>query len=205
MFSLTQQQEKDLETLIQEFSNVSPDDIKGLLQIASSVNETRAILKACFTHAQIQAIIIRTKIAQQDPHGTDKLGLTATQIRDLVNLVAAAVNSPSEDIQLEGEVARPLISDLVSFQRKIIDPTTGQVIGEIDVETSKAIIEVTTDKNDKLQQIIKEQNDKLINPQGKQVILYAPDYSSAADQQFAKYGIPIIRMFKGLFGYLRRL
>ena len=50
---LTQQQEKDLETLIQEFSKVPPDDIKGLLQISFSVNEIRAILKAVFTHTQI--------------------------------------------------------------------------------------------------------------------------------------------------------
>jgi hypothetical protein len=64
MVSLTQQQEKDLETLIQEFSNVPPDDIKALLQISFSVNEIRAILKAGFTHTQIRAIINRIR----DPH-----------------------------------------------------------------------------------------------------------------------------------------
>ena len=59
MVRLTQQQEQDLEILEEEFSHVSPDDIKGLLQIAFSTNEIRAILKARFTHAQIRAIINR--------------------------------------------------------------------------------------------------------------------------------------------------
>ena len=65
------------------------------------------------------------------------------------------------------------------------------------------IFEVTTDKNRKLQQVLKEKNDKQINPQGKQVVLYAPDYSHAADAQFQAYGIPIIRTFEDLFDYLR--
>ena len=205
MVRLTQQQEEDLEMLREDFSHVPPDDIKGLLQVAFSADEIRAILKACFTHAQIRAIITRIKVAQQDAHGTDKLGLMTVQICDLVNRVAAAINSPSEEIQLEGEVARPLISDLVSFQHKSIDPITCFVIGEVDVETLKAIIEVTTEKNGKTEQALKEQHDKLINPNGKQVILFASNYSRAADQQFATYGIPIIRSFKDLFDYLRRL
>ncbi len=105
MLGLTQQQEKDLETLIQESPNVSPDGIKGLLLAGSSADEIRAILKAGFTHAQIQIIINRIRIAQDDPCGTDKLDLTDTQIRALANLVAAAINTSSPQTQLEGLVA----------------------------------------------------------------------------------------------------
>lgn len=205
MLSLTQEQEKDLETLIHEFPKVSPDDIKGLLLAGFSADEIRAILRAGFTHAQIQTIINRIKTAQKDPHGTDKLGLTDAQIRDLVNRVAAAINSSSPQQQLEGLVAKPLIADLVSFQRQIVDPATGEVVGEIDVETSNAIIEVSTTDESKLQQVLKEKDNKLINPKGKQVILYAPRYSHHADAQFKSYGIPIIRSFKDLFDYLRGL
>jgi hypothetical protein len=203
--SLTQQQEEDLDALIHEFPDVSPDDVKGLLLAGFTLDEIRAILKAGFTQTQIQDILTRIKAAQRDQHGTDRLGLTTDQIRDLVNRVAAAVNSPDEDIQLEGEVARVLISDLVAFRRKIIDPATGKVIGDIDVETPEAIIEVTKESRNKLPQVLKEKNNTMMNPKGKRVILYAPDYSHASDVRFQSYGIPIIRTFEGLFDYRRSL
>jgi len=183
---------------------VPPDEIKGLLLGGFSTDEIPALLQAGFTSAHIQAIINRIRIAQKDPHGTDKLGLTVVQIRDLVNRVAAAVNSSSPQKRLEGQVARALISDLVALNRKITDLETGEVVREIDVEASNLIIEVTTTDKKKLQQVLDEKDNKLINPKGKQVILYAPDYSHAADQQFAKYGIPIVRSLEGLFDYLRR-
>jgi hypothetical protein len=116
-----------------------------------------------------------------------------------------AVNSPSPQTQLEGQVARALSGDLVSFQREIIDPVTEIEIGETDVETSNAIIEVSKTKKKKLQQVLTERDNKLINLRRKQIILYAPGYSHAADQQFEDNGIPIIRTFKDLFDYLRRL
>jgi len=188
-----------------EFPDVSPDDIKGLLLTGFSADEVRAILKAGFTYAHSQAILNRIRIAQRDPHGADRLGLTVVQVRDLVNRVSVAVTSSREERRLEGRVARVLIGDLVSFNRKIVDLATGDVIGEIDVETSNAIIEVTTDKNDKLEQVLREKNDERINPQGKPVVLCAPNYSRAADAQFGSYGIPVIRTFKDLFDYLRRL
>jgi hypothetical protein len=130
--------------------------------------------------------------------------LTDPQIRDLVNRVAAAVNSSCRPTQLEGQVSRVLISDLVSFNHKIID-SAGIEIGEIDVETSNVIIEVSKTDRRKNQQVLKEMNNKLINPMEKQVILFAPDYSHAADQQFKDKGIPIIRSYKDLFDYLRSL
>lgn len=198
-------QGKGLVTPMREFPSVSPDDIKGLSLGGFSTDEIRALLKAGFTSAHVRAIIDRIRIAQKDPYGTDKLGLMVAQIRDLVNRVAVAVNSPSRDIRLEGQVGRALISDLVAFNRKTTNPATGIEIGEIDVETPELVIEITMDKDDKLEQVLKEKNNKLINPQGKQVILFAPNYSHAADTQFQSYGIPIIRTFKGLFDYLRRL
>ena len=192
-------------TPMREFPSVSPDDIKGLFQAGFSADEIRAILKAGFTYAHIQTIINRIRIAKKDPHGTDKLGLTDAQIRDLVNRVAAAVNSSDDQRRLEGLVARVLISRLFAFNREITDLATCEVIREIDVETSNAIIEVTTTDQRKLRQVLDEKNNKLINPKGKQVILYAPDYSHAADQQFAKHGIPIMRSLKDLFDYQRSL
>ncbi|MDQ2716562.1 MAG: hypothetical protein M3Z08_16780 [Chloroflexota bacterium] len=206
-FGLTASQQQDLKTLTEEFPNVSPDDIKALLLAGFSLDEIRAILKAGFTHAQIQAVITRIKTAQADQHGTDKQGLTVQQIRALVVKVATAVNSPDKEKQQEGIVARALIADVVSFQRKVYD-ANGVEIGEIDVETSTAIIEVTTTDQGKRQQVIKEQTDPLINPKGKQVILYAPNYSPSTGGSFTMPGmpdIPIIRKLKDLFDYLRRL
>jgi hypothetical protein len=195
----------DLEMLIHEFPDVSPDDIKGLLLADFTLDEIHAILKADFTQTQIQAILKRIRTAQRDTHGTDWLSLTADQIRNLVHRVAAAVNSPHEGTQLEGDVARLLIGDLVAFQRKEIDPATGKVIGDIDVETSAAIIEVTNEKRNKRRQILKEKNDTQMNPKGKQAILFAPNYSYAADVQFQSRGIAILRTLKDLFDYQRSL
>ncbi|HZO70857.1 MAG TPA: hypothetical protein VFB60_01565 [Ktedonobacteraceae bacterium] len=203
--ALNAQQELDLQQLTREFPDVAPEDIKGLLLAGFTPDEIRAILRAGFTHSQIQAIINRVRIAQQDPHGTDRQGLTVAQIRDLVMRVVAALNAPSAQTQLEGQVARAVIADLVSFQRIIHDPVTGEVVGEIDVETSTAIIEVTTTPSGKLEQLLREQNNPLINPEGKNVILYGPDYSHLADLQFAEHDIPIARNMQELFEELRLL
>jgi len=184
---------------------VPPDEIKGLLLGGFSTDEIPALLQAGFTSAHIRAIINRIRIAQKDPHGTDKLGLIDAQVRDLVNRVAAAVNSSDDQRRLEGQVARVLISHLFAFNREITDLATEVEVGEIDVETYNVVVEVTARKNEKLDQMLNEKNNRLINPKGKQVILYAPDYSHAADQQFAKHGIPIMRSLKDLFDYLRRL
>ncbi len=204
MSGLTPAQQHDLESLTAEFPNVNPDDIKGLLLAGFTADEIRALLNGGFTHAQIQAIITRIKQAQKDQNGKDNLGLTVEQIRDLAVRVAAACTSSNKNTQLEGQVGRSLIADLVSFQRKVFN-AGGEEIGEIDVETSNAIIEVTNGDESKLEQVLKEQNDPLMNPQHKQVILYAPRYSHAADRQFASHGIPIIRSWKDLFDYLRSL
>jgi hypothetical protein len=75
----------------------------------------------------------------------------------------------------------------------------------VDVETSNAIIEVSTTDENKLKQVLKLKNNKQINPTGKPVILFAPNYSHAADQQFKANGITIIRSYEDLFAYLRSL
>jgi len=204
MSGLTLPQQHDLESLKAEFPNVSPDDIKGLLLAGFTADEIRDLLKGGFTHVQIQSIITRIKQAQKDQNGKDNLGLTVKQIHDLAVSVAAACTSPDPDVQLEGQVGRALIADLVSFQRKVFN-AEGVEIGEIDVETSNAIIEVTNTPRDKLKQLLKDQNEPLMNPNHKKVILYAPGYSHAADRQFASYGFPIIRSLKDLFNYLRSL
>lgn len=204
MSGLTPQQQKDLDDLIREFPNANPDDIKGLLLAGFSADEIRAMLRAGFTHAQIQAIINRIKQAQKDKGGKDNLGLSVQEIHDLAVSVANACLSPDPDIRLEGQVGKALISDLVSFQRKVYD-SSGTVIGEIDVETSNAIIEVTNRKEGKLEQLLKELNNPLMNPNHKQVIFYAPGYSHAADKQLASHGIHIVRSLKELFDYLRSI
>lgn len=203
---LTTQQKKDLEELTKEFPAVNPEDIKGLLLAGFTPDEIREILKAGFTHAQIQAVINRIRQAQSDQNGTDKLGLTADQIRNLTVSVAEACLSSDPDVRLEGQVARTLISDLVSFKRKVYD-ASGTEIGEIDIETSNAIIEVTSGKQGKLQQLTKELSNPLMNPEHKKIILYAPNYSPAAGQEFTvgSERIPIIRSMKALFDYLRSL
>jgi hypothetical protein len=194
-----------LEQLMQEFPDVLADDIKDLIRAGFTPDEIRAILRAGFSHAQIQALVARIRAANQDPHGTDWLGLTAAQIRELAVKVADAVNSSDKDKQLEGTTARALIGDLVAFNKKIYDPATGEVIGEIDIETSDAIIEVTTKKTGKLSQIQKYLNNPLMNPDGKPVILYAPNYIGQATKDIEALNVPVVKTMQDLFDWLRNL
>ncbi len=194
-----------LEQLMKEFPDVSEQDIKDLIRAGFTADEIRAILRAGFSHAQIRAIIARIRTAQQDPHGTDRLGLTVEQIRQLVVKVAEAVNSSDPDKQLEGSVAKTLIGDLVGFNRVIVDPATGEVIGEIDIETSNAMIEVTTGPGGKLSQIQKYLNNRVMNPGGKKVILYAPNYGGQAATDIEALNVPVVKNLRDLFDWLRNL
>ncbi|MGH9389009.1 MAG: hypothetical protein ACRD1Z_05285 [Vicinamibacteria bacterium] len=56
----------------------------------------------------------------------------------------------------------------------------GRLIGRIEIETRSAIIEVTSEEKGKAKKVRKLLADRRLNPEGKAVILHAPNYTRAA-------------------------
>jgi tetratricopeptide (TPR) repeat protein len=116
--------------------------------------------------------------------------------------ISKALQSSKPDNQLPGIVANWVKDDVVSFQRKI-GPNGS--IGEIDVETSKAIIEVTISRLGKAHQIRERLTNPRINPEGKPVILFAPNYTQNAAQHIIGLGAHIAHTKEELLDLLRKL
>jgi RHS repeat-associated protein len=101
--------------------------------------------------------------------------------------VMAAVRSSDAAVRLEGRAAVALSDTLVGFQKSVKG-------GEIDVETTKAIVEVTGGRSPgKLEQILKYINNREINPDGKAVVVYAPNLSPHAARTLEKAGATVVR------------
>ncbi|MBC6472266.1 MAG: hypothetical protein GDA48_05180 [Hormoscilla sp. GM102CHS1] len=76
-----------------------------------------------------------------------------------------------------------------------INPNTGgqNYIGEIDIEVAEAIIEVTNQPRKKAGQIGKLITNPNMNPTGKQVILYAPNFTVGAGEAVIRVGGVMVR------------
>jgi hypothetical protein len=118
------------------------------------------------------------------------------------NRVEQALRSNDPDTVLEGRVAQAVAADLVAFNRKV---GSEGAIGEVDVETSKAIIEVTTRRSGKSRQIRKLLADPAMNPAGKPVVLFAPNYGPHATRNIAELGVVVVRTIEELLRVLLRL
>ncbi|MDQ3252559.1 MAG: hypothetical protein M3R15_01435 [Acidobacteriota bacterium] len=104
-----------------------------------------------------------------------------------------ALNSGDAGRVLEGQVATYVkddFNDLVAFDKKI-GPNGS--IGQIDVESGTAIIEVTTQSAGKLGQLQDYINNTALNPSGKAVVMYAPNYTRNAARAADKAGIHVVR------------
>lgn len=122
----------------------------------------------------------------------------------LAGKIKAALASGVPGKILEGRLARALIAfgeELVSFQREIFE--NGARIGEIDVETENLIIDATVETDGKTKQISRYVKDPRLNPKGKQVILFAPDFKSGAAQSVQALGVKVFRNLTELQRYLQ--
>jgi hypothetical protein len=106
---------------------------------------------------------------------------------------------------LEGEVANHVKNggfDIVAFDKKI-GPNGS--IGQIDIETTNAIIEATIAPNQKLSQIKGLISNPNLNPSGKSVILYAPNYRGTPEKDITSGGGYVVRTPQELFNLLKNL
>jgi len=118
------------------------------------------------------------------------------------NRVEQALRSNDPDTVLEGRVAKAVAADLVDFNRKV---GPEGAIGEVDVETRKAIIEVTTRRSGKSRQMRKLLANPAMNPAGKPVILFAPNYGPHATRNISEFGVVVVRTIEELLGVLLQL
>ena len=81
----------------------------------------------------------------------------------------------------------------------------GKVVGEIDFEVPQAIIEATVSPSGKLSQVNKYVNNpSLFNPSNKQIILFAPNYKTAAAiKEIEDTGTLVVKEFSDLIGLLK--
>lgn len=105
--------------------------------------------------------------------------------------------------RLEGQAADAVRDHVVDVNR-VVRRADGSVAGEIDVETKKSIIEVTMKKSGKVQQVQNYQT-KLFNPQGKAVIIYAPNYGKFATRSAEAAGAHVVHSRAELQALLKRL
>jgi hypothetical protein len=118
------------------------------------------------------------------------------------NRIEQALRSNDPDTVLEGRVAKAVEADLVDFNRKV---GPEGAIGEVDVETSKAIIEVTTRRSGKSRQIKKLLANPAMNPAGKPIILFAPNYGPHATRNISDLGVVVVHTIEELLKVLLQL
>jgi hypothetical protein len=121
---------------------------------------------------------------------------------ELANRIEQALRSNDPDTALEGRVAKAVEADLVDFNRKV---GPEGAIGEVDVETSKAIIEITTRRSGKSRQIKKLLANPAMNPAGKPVILFAPNYGPHATRNISALGVVVVHTIEELLEVLLQL
>ncbi|MEG3974038.1 hypothetical protein QT970_05375 [Microcoleus sp. herbarium8] len=135
---------------------------------------------------------IRLKLAEQ--------GRWTTRFDAAIQNNLASTNAGTK---LEARIANLLRHDLISYGRKEFN-ANGRLVGEVDVETSNAIIESTISSGQKAEQIAKLQTDRLLNPGNKPVILFAPNYTDAAQAELPS-GVRVFRTEQGLLDYVTNL
>jgi hypothetical protein len=119
--------------------------------------------------------------------------------------IEEALASSNPGTKLEGQVAQGLKDagfEVESFQREV---GPGGSVGEVDVETPNAIIETTLSPSGKLGQIDKLINNPEMNPTGKPVILYAPNYGGAATDAVVGAGASVAKNMDQLTALLSQL
>jgi hypothetical protein len=90
--------------------------------------------------------------------------------------------------------------DIIGYNTKL-GPNAS--IGEIDIETPNAIVEVTVQKGGKLTQIRELMGNPQLNPTGKPIILYAPNYLRTAGKAVSDAGGSVARTPEELINLLR--
>jgi hypothetical protein len=153
------------------------------------------------------AAILLLQDVVDNPNASPYLQQVAAELLTKLNSVAiaAAMISSNAGTHLEGQTAQHIMDagiHILAFNKEI---GPNGAIGEIDIKTPDAIIETTIKRRDKLGQIKDLMTDKQLNPDGKPVILYAPNYGPTAGQAILDAGGYIARTSAELIALLKLL
>ncbi|RKZ83010.1 MAG: hypothetical protein DRR16_18340, partial [Candidatus Parabeggiatoa sp. nov. 3] len=110
------------------------------------------------------------------------------------------------DAKMEGKIAQALRPHLVAFQKGVprLDGTPGNR-AEIDIETPNFIVEVTTSKGGKVKQIKDRLSSPEANPQGKPIIVLAPNMKRHAIQSSLDAGaIAVVQTEQELLDFMKK-
>jgi hypothetical protein len=123
--------------------------------------------------------------------------------RALDTRIDEAAAAPDPDLALEGTVAQAIREQVTAFRTRVGPDGS---VGEVDVTTDAALIEVTTAPRGKLSQVLDYLNNREMNPDGRPVILYAPNYRTRAAQQAIRdAGAHLVQSPEDLQRLLRQL
>lgn len=121
------------------------------------------------------------------------------------NRIRRMLQVGSEGDKFEANTAQSLLArgfQILKYRWEYILSTGAR--GEIDIETPEAMIEVTIGAEGKQSQAL-GYKDPSVNPSGKPVIVYAPNYSAGAARQLANNGISVARDLDALANMLHAL
>jgi hypothetical protein len=168
--------------------------VAGIVAIASGTMAARSTLILITDLAKLS-------VASEGGGGESNENETGSKIDPQVSKkIERALRSPNENIRLEGEVAKALGDEVISFQRNI-DRSSGR-IGEIDVETSSFIIEVTNGGSSKGASEFLKYFQADMNPLGKGVILYAPNLHMTKLASIEAAGVKVIQNMEALINLI---
>lgn len=119
--------------------------------------------------------------------------------------IQADLKSIDEGKQFQAQAAQAMRAGgvrMIGYGRKVVGKY--RTITDVDVETEHAMVEITKSDGGKLDQVLDMQRDRRINPEGKAVALYAPNYTDDAKAAIAQRSktIPVFRDMNDLIPWL---
>jgi hypothetical protein len=118
------------------------------------------------------------------------------------------------DTMLEGQAALAIRDQLIGFGRKVPDSavpfqpnfTLGGTFAEVDLETANVLIEVTNGRSSKAFQVREKYLNPVVNPEGKPVIVLAPNFKSGQINGALEAGAAkVVKSIPELVEYLKNL
>ncbi len=177
-------------------------------KIEQGAEAAKAEAQALAQEAEQEGEKIMNKIEQtlgDQPVGQTTTPCGAGASYDPTPAIQEALASADEGTQLEGQVAQGLKDAGFKLQGFQTEVGPNGSIGEKDIETSEAIIETTVSPSGKLSQVTKLMSNPEMNPSGKPVILYAPNYGGAATNSITQGGAYVAKNMQELTDLLRML
>jgi RHS repeat-associated protein len=138
---------------------------------------------------------------------TESLGPHATNAGTISGLLETTGLSPqAQHDRTVGFIGSTLLPDLVENGiNQVYYNSDGTRKTDVDLETSYALIEVKTGGKANMNQFVVHRDDREVNPGGKPVVIYGPQFSTAQRKAFEAAGARVAGTFEELRDILYQL